>query len=177
MKNGLVLALLVRKPGTDNSVNGAALVRCQERGFYDSVHHFSAGFLCRLRAANDFRHLKHLATSILFPEKKNLISKYKMNQEIVDSVQQAITPAECADLYYPGEENTQIQCYASTVENRYIVSLPSVALGASSTVTFNPADGLGDIVLTMRLPAPTGSLYTNWRLSRGWGSQLIRQIG
>jgi hypothetical protein len=100
-----------------------------------------------------------------------------MNAEIAESVQQAITPAECSDLYYPGQENTDIQCYATTVENRYIVSVPSINFGSSSTVVFNPQEGMGDIILTAQLPAPSGSLYTNWALSRGWLSQCLRSVG
>ena len=100
-----------------------------------------------------------------------------MESEIVESVQHAITPAKCVDQYYPGSHNTSIQCFPTTVENRFRADLPSLSFGATNTVTFNPTEGLGDIVLTATLPAPSGSLYTNWALPRGWLSQMISQVG
>jgi hypothetical protein len=102
-----------------------------------------------------------------------------MESEIVESVQHAITPAECVDLYYPGKENTDIQCFPTTVENRFRTDLPSLNFGATNTLIFNPTEGLGDIALTLVLPAPVvgGADYDGWALSRGWGSQFINQVG
>ena len=56
--------------------------------------------------------------------------------EISESVQHAITPAECKDFYYAGEGNTELQCFPTLVDNRYYFSLPS--LSQSSTNTSNP---------------------------------------
>jgi len=100
-----------------------------------------------------------------------------MESEIVESVHHAIIPAECRDEYYPSEKTNSVQCFPSTVESRFRVDLPALNFGSSSTIVFNPGEGLQDIVLTAVLPAPTGSLYTNWALPRGWLSQLIRQVG
>lgn len=100
-----------------------------------------------------------------------------MQNEIVESVQHSITPAEPASLYYPGETNTKAQCAPTTVENRFYVDLPSLTSGSTSTVIFNPDQGLSDIVLTATLPAPTGTLYTNWALPKNWLGAMISQIG
>jgi hypothetical protein len=101
-----------------------------------------------------------------------------MNQEIVEAVQ-AITPGEMKDMYYAGEENTEKVAFATYVENRFQASLPSATFGSSSTVIFNPTEGLGDIGLTIRLPsaAEKGSAYTGLGCSAGWGYAAIRQIG
>ena len=100
-----------------------------------------------------------------------------MNNEIVESVQHSITPGEPASLYYPGEVNTKVQCAPTTVENRFYVDLPSKSSGSTSTIIFNPDEGVSDIVLTATLPAPVGSLYTNWALPRNWLGAMISQIG
>ncbi len=101
-----------------------------------------------------------------------------MQVEIGQSIQSAVRPHECIDTYYSGAHNSEIQCFPSTVENRFIFDVPSKSFGSSSTVTFNPAEGLTDIVLTVQLPAPNGSVtYEGLALSSGWGYQLIRQIG
>jgi hypothetical protein len=97
-----------------------------------------------------------------------------MNQEIVDAVHKAITPAEMKDMYYPGMENTEAVAFASYVENRFQASLPSATFGSSSTVIFNPTEGLGDILLTLKLPSGT---YTGLGCSEGWGYSAIRQLG
>ena len=100
-----------------------------------------------------------------------------MESEIVESVHHAIIPAECIDQYYPSERRNELQCFPSTVESRFRTDLPSLTFGSSATVVFNPAEGLQDIVLTAVLPAPTGSLYTNWALGKNWLARSIRQIG
>lgn len=97
-----------------------------------------------------------------------------MNQEIVDAVHKAITPAEMKDMYYPGEENTESVAFATYVENRFQASVPSLTFGSSSTIIFNPTEGLGDVLLTMKLPAGT---YTGLGCSEGWGYSAIRQVG
>lgn len=100
-----------------------------------------------------------------------------MENEIVESVHHAIVPAECVDEYYPSERRNEMQCFPTTVESRFRTDLPSLGFGSSTTVTFNPMEGLQDIVLTAVLPAPVGSLYTNWALGKGWLSRAIRQVG
>lgn len=101
-----------------------------------------------------------------------------MQSEIVESVQHAVTPHECMDMYYPGKENSEGQCFPSTVENRFYVGLPSLSSGGSSTIIFNPDQGLSDIVLTAQLPTYSGSgtLYQGWALPRGWLYNCIDTI-
>jgi hypothetical protein len=100
-----------------------------------------------------------------------------MQAEIVESVQHSVTPGSCRDIYYPGESNSDLQCFPTTVENRFYVDLPSLDSGSTSTIIFNPDQGLSDIVLTATLPAPSGSVYTNWALPRGWLPAMISQVG
>ena len=99
-----------------------------------------------------------------------------MQSQIVESVQHAVTPGEVADTYYQSVENTKVQAFASTTENRFNVSIPAPAFGSSSTILFNPAEGLGDIVLTCTIPAPAGSLYTNWALPKSWLASSVESL-
>lgn len=99
-----------------------------------------------------------------------------MNQEISEAIQHSIVPGDCADLYYPGMENTKKSCFPTYVENRYYQDLPSKGFGSSSTLLFNPDQGLGDIVLTLQLPAAHPS-YSAVGLSSGWGYNMIENVG
>jgi hypothetical protein len=99
-----------------------------------------------------------------------------MNQEISEAIQHSIVPGDCADLYYPGMENTKKSCFPTYVENRYYQGLASLAFGSSSTLLFNPDQGLGDIVLTMALPAGHAS-YASVGLAQGWGYNMIESLG
>ena len=100
-----------------------------------------------------------------------------MNAEISESVQHAITPGDCQDLYYAGKSNTEVQCFPSTMENRFYSGLNNAAFGGSSTITFNPDQGVSDLVLNLQLPVPGTATYANWALPRGWGYAAIRQVG
>jgi hypothetical protein len=100
-----------------------------------------------------------------------------MNYEIAESVQHAVVPGECKDLYYAGEENTHKQCFSALLDNRYVVDIPSKTGGSSSTIIFNPEQGVSDIVMTLQLPAPDSTLtYNGLALSQGWGYAMIKNI-
>jgi hypothetical protein len=99
-----------------------------------------------------------------------------MNQEISEAIQHSIVPGDCADLYYPGVENTKKSCFPTYVENRYNQGLPSLAFGSSSTLLFNPDQGLADVVLTLALPAGHAS-YASVGLPVGWGYNMIESVG
>lgn len=99
-----------------------------------------------------------------------------MNQEISEAIQHSIVPGDCADLYYPGVENTKKSCFPTYVENRYNQGLPSVVFGSSSTLLFNPDQGLADVVLTLALPAGHAS-YASVGLPVGWGYNMIESVG
>jgi hypothetical protein len=64
-------------------------------------------------------------------------------------------------------------------DNRFFVGLQSLTSGASSTITFNPNEGLGEVILTMELKAPTGGegAGEGYALPAGWGYMLLRRIG
>jgi len=100
--------------------------------------------------------------------------------EISESVQHAITPAECQDLYYSGEGNTEMQCFPTLVDNRYYFSLPSLSQGATNTIIFNPDQGLSDIVLTAQLQPSTGASgagsWAGYAMPRGWLAGMISQV-
>jgi len=96
--------------------------------------------------------------------------------EIAESVTHAITPAKCSDEYYSGEGNTDLQCFPTLVDNRFYATLPSPNQGATNTIIFNPDQGLGDIVLTLQLPAPSGAVtYTDYAFPNNWGTAMITQ--
>lgn len=98
--------------------------------------------------------------------------------EISESVTHAITPAECCDYYYSGSGNTELQCFPTLVDNRFYATLPSPFQGSTSTIVFNPDEGLSDIVLTMQLPAPSPSAsYAGWAMPNNWGASMIQQVG
>lgn len=104
-----------------------------------------------------------------------------MNQLQSEAVQHAILPARCRDFYYPGEENSTKSCYPTYQENRYTASFPTAASGGSSTILFNPDEGLSDCVITLQLPAEgaMGASYANGSLSlaQGWGYAMIESVG
>ena len=100
--------------------------------------------------------------------------------EISESVQHAITPAECKDLYYSGEGNTELQCFPTLVDNRYYFSLPSLSQSSTNTIIFNPDQGLSDIVLTAQLQPSSGPVgvgsWAGYSMPRGWLAAMIQQV-
>lgn len=98
-----------------------------------------------------------------------------MQAEIALNVQQSIRPGECVDTYYAGKENSVKQCHATVVDNRFFQGLQSLSSGSSSTVTFNPNEGLGEVIITMTMNAP--STGVGLAMPTGWGYALLRRIG
>ena len=97
--------------------------------------------------------------------------------EASESIQHAITPGDCKDMYYAGKENSDLQCFPSLQDNRFYVSLPSLNQGSTNTIIFNPTQGLSDIVLTASLPPATTAVpYTGWSFPRGWLPLMIDQV-
>jgi len=99
-----------------------------------------------------------------------------MQSEVALNVQQSIRPGECIDTYYAGKENSLKQCHATVEDNRFFVNLPSLNSGSSSTVTFNPNEGLAEVILAITLPNTVND-GSGLALPVGWGYQLIRRIG
>jgi hypothetical protein len=98
--------------------------------------------------------------------------------EIAESVTHAITPAKCDDEYYSGESNTELQCFPTLQDNRFYVTLQSFNQGSTSTIIFNPDEGLSDIVLTAQLPAPSSQTgtYAGWAFPNQWLASMINQV-
>lgn len=98
-----------------------------------------------------------------------------MQSAVALNVQQSIRPGMEIDTYYAGKENSKLQVHATVEDNRFFVALPSLNSGSSSTVTFNPNEGLAEVILTMRLSQPSNAI--GLALQSGWGYQLLRRIG
>ena len=100
-----------------------------------------------------------------------------MQYEAAMNVQQSIRPGEDVDTYYAGKENSKKQAHATVEDNRFFINLPSLNSGSSSTVTFNPNEGLSEVIVTFQLPQPSGSGGQGLALPAGWGYSLLRRIG
>jgi len=100
-----------------------------------------------------------------------------MQYEAAMNVQSSIRPGDEVDTYYAGKENSKKQAHATVEDNRFFINLPSLNSGSSSTVTFNPNEGMSEVILTFQLPQPTGNGGQGLALPVGWGYSLIRRIG
>lgn len=98
-----------------------------------------------------------------------------MQSQVALNVQQSIRPGECIDTFYAGKENSLKQCHATVEDNRFFQGLQSTQSNSSSTVTFNPNEGLGEVIVALQLPAPATGVGLAAPL--GWGYNLIRRIG
>jgi hypothetical protein len=99
-----------------------------------------------------------------------------MQSEVALNVQQSIRPGECIDTYYAGKENSMKQCHATVEDNRFFTNLPSLNSGSSSTVTFNPNEGLAEVILTIQIPNTVND-GSGLALPSGWGYHMIKRIG
>jgi hypothetical protein len=104
-----------------------------------------------------------------------------MQAEVALNVQQSIRPGECIDTYYAGKENSLKQCHATVEDNRFFVNLPAPQSGSSSTITFNPNEGLAEVIMILQLPQPaadaSGNIGGGLALPAGWGYDMIKRIG
>ena len=97
--------------------------------------------------------------------------------EAAMNVQQSIRPGMSCDTYYATSENSEKQLHATVEDNRFFINLPSLNSGSSSTVTFNPSEGLAEVILTLQLPQPAGNGGQGLALPEGWGYMMLRRIG
>ena len=98
-----------------------------------------------------------------------------MQYEAAMNVQDSIRPGMDVDTYYPTSTNSEKQMHATVMDNRFFINLPSLNSGSSSTVTFNPQEGLAEVILTIQLQQPaTGQ---GLALPEGWGYSMLRRIG
>lgn len=98
-----------------------------------------------------------------------------MQAEIALNVQQSIRPGHCIDTFYSGQENSMKQCHATVLDNRFFQSLQAPQSNSSSTITFNPNEGLQEVILTLTLAAPATGV--GLAVPLGWGYSLLRRIG
>lgn len=98
-----------------------------------------------------------------------------MQSAVALNVQQSIRPGMEISTYYPGSENSKLQANATVNDNRFFVALPSLNSGSSSTVTFNPNEGLAEVIMTLRISAPSDA--TGLALQEGWGYAMLRRVG
>lgn len=98
-----------------------------------------------------------------------------MQGAVALNVQQSIRPGMEIDTYYANKENSKLQSHATVEDNRFFVALPSLNSGSSSTVTFNPNEGLAEVIMTIRLAAPSNA--AGLALQEGWGYSMLRRIG
>ena len=96
--------------------------------------------------------------------------------EAAMNVQQSIRPGMAVDTYYATSENSEKQMHATTVDNRFFINLPSLNSGSSSTVTFNPSEGMAEVILTLQLPVPVGG-GQGCAAPEGWGYMMLKRIG
>lgn len=97
--------------------------------------------------------------------------------EAAMNVQQSIRPGMACDTYYATSENSEKQLHATVEDNRFFINLPSLNSGSSSTVTFNPSEGLAEVILTIQLPQPSGSGGQGLALPEGWGYMMLKRLG
>lgn len=104
-----------------------------------------------------------------------------MQSEIALNVQQSIRPGECIDTYYSSEFNSDLACHATVEDNRFFLGFNAPNSGGSTTLTFNPTEGLGEVILTLTLNAPTaqgaGVVGQGLALPEGWAYSLVRRVG
>ena len=98
-----------------------------------------------------------------------------MQAQVTLNVQQSIRPGHMCDTYYPTSENSCLQASATVNDNRFFVALPSLNSGSSSTVTFNPNEGLSEVIITLRLAQPSNA--AGLALQENWGYSMLRRIG
>ena len=96
-----------------------------------------------------------------------------MQSSLNESVQQAVRPGQCIDLYYPDPETARKACFRTSQNNRYVQGFNNLT-GGSNTLTIPPNNGVQDIVV--RLVMPPVSSNSGLALPVGWGYGLIKQV-
>ena len=100
-----------------------------------------------------------------------------MQYEASMGVQQQIRPGMDKDTFYADSSNSTKQSCATVEDNRFFINLPSLNSGSSSTVTFNPAQGLDHVILTLQMSQPGGNGGQGLAMPASWGYSAIRRIG
>jgi hypothetical protein len=100
------------------------------------------------------------------------MNKYKMQNDLTESVQASIRPGEMVDMMYPGETNILKEAYPAVVNTRFVQAFTNAGAGSSQFI-ISPGAGVSDIILQMTTAAGT---YTNTALTDGWGYTLINRV-
>jgi hypothetical protein len=94
------------------------------------------------------------------------------------NIQASVRPHEkCEDTYYANEENNEVQAFPTLVDNRFTTTLNALSAGSTSTVIYNPTQGVSDVVLRLQLPTLVGDQPLGLGVGKGWGYAAIKQIG
>lgn len=105
-----------------------------------------------------------------------------MQYEATMNVQESIRPGMEIDTMYATSNNSLKQMHPTLTDNRFFINLPSLNTGSSSTVTFNPAQGLQEVILTLQLPVPKQTVAGQnagygLALPEGWGYYFLKRLG
>ena len=93
-----------------------------------------------------------------------------------EALQSAVRLGSARDIYYYGRETLHKQAIPTVVDNRFKQELNNLRAG-SSTFIISVDQGVGDLLLAVKLPAHgSGSVsYTDLALPRGWVYNLINR--
>lgn len=93
------------------------------------------------------------------------------------SIQEALRLGKSHDIYYYTSSTCMKQSIPTVVDTRFYQNLTSLGAG-SSTFIISVDQGLGDVILSAKLPAQgvNGANYTGLALPRGWLYALINRI-
>lgn len=93
------------------------------------------------------------------------------------SVQDMSRPGEEIDLFYYDGETAKKQAFPTTVNTKYVQAFANLT-GGSSVFTIPPNMGVQDIVVSMVMPALSGTSgqLAALELPKAWGYAAIRQV-
>ena len=98
-----------------------------------------------------------------------------MEASMSESIQQAVRPGKCVDLYYADPETAQKACFRTSVNTRFQQQFANLS-GGTSTLYLPPNNGYQDVICIFELADMTAGQANGLGLNRGWGYSLIRQI-
>jgi len=91
------------------------------------------------------------------------------------SVLDMTRPGVCEDVFYYSGETSKKQCWATTVNTKYVQAFANLT-GGTSVLTLSPNNGVQDIVIIFKTAPCAGGSATNTALPRGWGYSLINRV-
>jgi hypothetical protein len=103
------------------------------------------------------------------------LKQTKMEASMTESIQQAVRPGKCVDVYYPDPETAKKQCFRTSQNTRFVQQFANLS-GGSSVLTIPPNNGVQDIVLVFELADMSSGAANGLGLNRGWGYSAIKQV-